>query len=138
VNKNKPIFDRHKTATEKLPRILVVDDDSAGADSLAFMLAHAGYETQVAYSGKEAIERAKEFKPDMLLSDVRMPEIDGVQSAIEISKLFPQCQCLLFSGHVDSRAIIDDCRGKGHKFEYFEKPLHPQELISKLRFALSR
>jgi two-component system response regulator HydG len=116
----------------------VVDDDSAGADSLAFMLTHAGYETQVAYSGKEAIKRAHEFKPDMLLSDVRMPEVDGVRAAIEIAKLLPHCQCLLFSGHTDSRALIDDCRSKGHKFEYFEKPLHPQELISKLKVALNR
>jgi len=135
-NKSKPIFDRHKPPPQKLPRVLVVDDDAAGADSLAFMLTHAGYKTAVAYSGKEAIERANEFKPDMLLSDVGMPEIDGVQAAIEISKLFPHCQCLLFSGHVDSRSVIDDYRNQGHKFEFFEKPLHPQELISKLKFAL--
>jgi DNA-binding NtrC family response regulator len=134
--KNKPIFDRHKPPPQKLPKVLVVDDDAAGADSLAFMLSHAGYQTAVAYSGKEAIARAAEFKPDMLLSDVRMPEVDGVQTAVAISKLFPQCQCLLFSGHVNSKSLIDDFREKGHKFEFFEKPLHPQELISKLKFAL--
>ena len=138
TSRSKPIFDRHKVTAEKPRKILVVDDDTSGADSLAFMLSNAGYETSVAYSGTEAIERAKEFKPDMLLCDVRMAGVDGVQAAIEISKLFPLCQCLLFSGDVGSRTLIDDYRSNGHKFQYFEKPLHPQELISKLKSALSR
>ena len=136
ANKNKPIFDRHQPVTQNRPKILVVDDDAAGADSLAFMLTHAGYKTSVAYSGKEAVERANEFAPDMLLSDVRMPEMDGVEAAIAILRLFPHCQCLLFSGHVDSRPLIEDYRNKGHNLEFLEKPLHPQELISRLKVTL--
>jgi DNA-binding NtrC family response regulator len=139
MDRNKPIFARRKTpAAPKLPRILIVDDDSAGADSLGFMLSHAGYETRVGYSGKEAIEAASQFKPDMLICDVRMPEIDGIQAAIEITKTFPLCRVLLFSGHVDNRRLIDDYQEKGHKFEFVEKPLHPQQLISKLKSALPR
>ena len=136
MKRNEPIFDRHRTPPARLRKILVVDDDSAGADSLAFMLSHGGYQTRVAYSGKEAIQGAKEFEPDMLISDVRMPEIDGIQVAVEISKLFPPCRVLLFSGDVESRLLIEDCRTKGYNFEFFEKPLHPQELMSKLKFAL--
>jgi Response regulator containing CheY-like receiver, AAA-type ATPase, and DNA-binding domains len=102
------------------------------------MLSHAGYETRVGYSGKEAIEAANQFKPDMLICDVRMPEIDGIQAAIEITKSFPLCRVLLFSGQVDNRQLVDDYQEKGHKFEFIEKPLHPQQLISKLKFALPR
>jgi DNA-binding NtrC family response regulator len=139
MDRNKPIFNRQKTpAAPKLPRILIVDDDAPGADSLGFMLAHAGYETRVGYSGKEAIEAANQFKPDMLICDVRMPDIDGIQAAIEITRIFPLCQVLLFSGHVDNQQLVDDYQEKGHKFEFIEKPLHPQQLISKLKFALPR
>jgi hypothetical protein len=45
---------------------------------------------------------------------------------------------LLFSCHVDNRRLIDDYQEKGHKFEFVEKPLHPQQLISKLKSALPR
>jgi len=139
MDRNKPIFARQKTpAAPKLPKILIVDDDAPGADSLGFMLSHAGYETRVGYSGKEAIEAANQFKPDMLICDVRMPDIDGIQAAIEITKILPLCQVLLFSGHLYNQQLVDEYQEKGHKFEFIEKPLHPQQLISKLKFALPR
>src|SRR3954469_1914912 len=106
MDRNKPIFNRQKTpAAPKLPRILIVDDDAPGADSLGFMLAHAGYETRVGYSGQAAIEAANQSKRDMLIGDARMPDTAGTQAAIEITKIFPLCQVLLFSGQGDNQQL---------------------------------
>ena len=116
-------------------RILVVDDERAIADSLAFMLSHEGYEVKPAYSGSEAVEIAKQFKPELLITDVVMPGVSGTDAAISISKSLPECKTLLFSGHVKGRELAESARSQGLNFELIEKPLHPQELLQRIRLS---
>jgi PAS domain S-box-containing protein len=65
-------------------RILVVDDSRDGAESLGLMLALAGHETELAYDGVEAIERAEQFRPDLILMDVGMPRLNGLDATRRI------------------------------------------------------
>ncbi|HTX04318.1 MAG TPA: PAS domain S-box protein, partial [Steroidobacteraceae bacterium] len=62
-------------------RVLIVDDNVDAADSLALLLSHAGHETQVAYSGREALERVESFEPQLALLDIGLPEMDGYELA---------------------------------------------------------
>ena len=62
-------------------RILVVDDDRDGAESLALLLRIEGYSTQSAYDGMEALRVAREFLPHVVLLDISMPELDGFDVA---------------------------------------------------------
>lgn len=62
-----------------MPVILVIDDDPRMADLIQDMVAMAGYETAVAYSGLEGLDHAREGMPDLILVDIRMPEMDGWQ-----------------------------------------------------------
>ena len=131
----RPLLPRENSSKGK---ILVVDDEQAVADSLTFMLNHEGYKTEAVYSGDAAVKKAKEFKPDLVISDVIMPGRNGIDACIEISRGLPGCKAMLFSGQTISRDLVDEAGKEGHNFDLVEKPLHPQELLSRVRFALSR
>ena len=62
-------------------RILVADDNRDGADTLAMVLEYLGYETAVAYNGKEAVQVAHNFNPDVVILDINMPVMDGYEAA---------------------------------------------------------
>ena len=114
--------------------VLVVDDDKAVADSLAFMLRHAGYETHAAYSFRQAAADATSLRPDVMVADIRLPDGNGIDLAVQIRKVLASCKILLFSGDVESNSLVDQSRFKGHNFQFVEKPIHPQDLILKLRW----
>jgi len=114
-------------------RILVADDERIIADTLAMILNHNGYESVPVYGGRQAVERARRWSPQLFLGDVNMPEFNGIRAAVEICELFPQCRVLLFSGEPDSRILIRDSNFKGHPYEFLEKPIPPLDLLSRIR-----
>jgi len=83
---------------EAKPRVLVADDERVIADTLVIILNQAGFEATAAYSGKEALDLADSLKPDMLISDVIMPDLSGIDAAITVRARHPSCKILLFSG----------------------------------------
>jgi CheY-like chemotaxis protein len=115
------------------PRILVVDDEKIIADTIVQILNRNGFIAEAAYGGEEAIEKAKRHCPELVLSDVLMPEVDGVEAAIQIRKLCPDTRIVLFSGQAATVEILARARERGHSFELLPKPIHPTELIKHLR-----
>jgi CheY-like chemotaxis protein len=115
------------------PRILVADDERIIADTLATILSQNGYESSPVYGGRLAVERARRWRPDLFLGDVSMPEVDGIQAAIEICTIFPGCRVLLFSGEPSSKILVRDAATKGHRFEFLEKPIPPVDLLRRIR-----
>ncbi|HEV2579022.1 MAG TPA: response regulator [Acidobacteriaceae bacterium] len=115
------------------PRILVVDDEKVIADTIVQILNRNGFIAEPAYGGQEAIDRAKRHCPDLVLSDVLMPKVDGVEAAIEIRKHCPETRIVLFSGQSATVEILARARERGHSFELLPKPIHPTELIKHLR-----
>jgi DNA-binding response OmpR family regulator len=113
--------------------VLVVDDERAVADSLAFMLRHEGYKAQVAYSFEEATKEMSRIQPDLVIADVLLPDGNGIELAVRLRKERPLCRVLLFSGGVESHSLVSNARAEGHDFLFVEKPIHPQDLLSKLR-----
>ena len=69
----------------------------------------------------------------MVLSDVVMPGITGIELAIAIRQQFPRCHIVLFSGQAQTKEILEDARRRGYDFELLAKPLHPEELLTKLK-----
>lgn len=118
--------------TQPAMRVLVVDDEHLIADTLALILSLKGFEAQTAYSGKEAIETAKSMKPHIVLSDVVMRETGGIEAALEISRLFPRCQIILFSGQASTVDLLEQARQNGVGWEVWQKPLHPTTLVERL------
>jgi CheY-like chemotaxis protein len=112
--------------------VLVVDDEQRIADTLAIILSSKGYTSQAAYSGVTALAMCGNFSPDLLLSDVVMPEMNGIELAIAIRRIFPACKVLLFSGQAATAEMLEEATSRGHRFELLAKPVHPLELLDKV------
>lgn len=115
------------------PRVIVVDDEHVIADTLATILNRSGFEASAAYTGSQAVELARAIKPDLIISDVIMPDMNGIEAAILIRGFLPSCKVLLFSGQAATADLLSNARASGHEFEILAKPLHPQDLLAKLR-----
>jgi len=122
-----PLEDSIGNATHRAT-ILVVDDEPLVADTLSAILAQAGYKTHTAYDGTTALQLASEFTPHLLISDVAMPEMNGVELAIALVVEQTKCKVLLFSGHATSADLVDAVDA-GHEFRLLRKPIHPTELL---------
>ncbi|HKD45759.1 MAG TPA: response regulator [Candidatus Angelobacter sp.] len=114
------------------PRVLVVDDERVIADTLAIILNQNGFEATAVYTGSAAVERARASQPDLVISDVIMPDMNGIEAAIQIRQMLPKCKILLFSGQAATADLLEKARAQGHEFEILAKPVHPQDLLAKL------
>jgi len=118
------------------PRVLVADDERLIANTLGTILTRSGFETTVVYDGQQAVDAARVWRPDILLSDVVMPALNGVEAAIQICAIIPECRVLLFSGQAGTSDLLQAARARGHNFEVLPKPIPPNELLAHLRSAL--
>jgi CheY-like chemotaxis protein len=114
------------------PKVLIVDDEQIIANTLAMILSRAGYDALTAYCGETAVEVALRFEPDMLISDVFMPGITGIEAAVQIRADCPACKVLLFSGQAASINMLEMARSQDHQFEILLKPVHPADLLARL------
>jgi DNA-binding response OmpR family regulator len=113
-------------------RILVIDDEVNIADSLAEILSDYGYQALAFYDGHTAIAATREMCPDLVLCDVVMPRLDGVDTVLAIRELCSTARIFLFSGQASTTDILEKARAQGHWFEVLPKPIHPNELLKKL------
>ena len=120
-------------ATPSKPRVLVADDEQVIANTLAIILNQAGFEARAVYSGEKALEALDTFQPDMLISDVIMTGMTGIEAAIATRSKNPKCKILLFSGQAATADLLEKARAQGHEFEILAKPVHPTDLLAKLR-----
>jgi CheY-like chemotaxis protein len=120
-------------ATPSKPRVLVADDEQVIANTLAIILNQAGFEARAVYSGEKVLEALEEFQPDMLISDVIMTGMTGIEAAIATRDKMPGCKILLFSGQATTADLLEKARQEGHEFEILAKPVHPTDLLAKLR-----
>ena len=117
----------------KKPRVLVVDDEQVIADTLAKILDLNGFEASAVYTGTAAVETARSIEPDLIISDVIMPDMNGIEAAISIRNFLPGCKILLFSGQAATADLLETARAQGHEFEIIAKPIHPSDLLAKLK-----
>ena len=121
-----------RTTTAK-PKVLVADDEQVIANTLAIILNQAGFEARAVFSGEDAVKLLDTFQPDMLISDVIMSEMTGIEAAIITRAKLPKCKILLFSGQAATADLLEKAREQGHEFEILAKPVHPTDLLAKLR-----
>lgn len=120
------------------PRVLVVDDEASIAQTLQAILNQEGFEVATAFRGEEAVSAAREWQPDLVLSDVVMPGMSGIEAAIQISEALPRCRIVLISGQGMVHDMMETARAQGYDFDLLMKPMHPRELIEYLRRVLSQ
>ena len=117
-----------KDSPNQIRRVLVVDDERPISDSLAMILSHKGFVAKTATNGEEAIELARVFLPDLLISDVVLGGITGIEAANEILTFLPTCKVILFSGQATTLELLRRSRTT-QNFEILPKPMHPDVLL---------
>ena len=113
-----------------MARVVVIDDEHIVADTLVQILIMHGYKAKAYYSGQTALEDAREFRPEVVLSDVQMQPIDGIEATIRIRELLPDCRMILFTASPVRAEIHQRISKLG--FEFLERPLHPAEVLALL------
>jgi len=122
------------TTNSKPARILVAEDEALIRLDLVEMLTEAGYEVVAqAANGIQAIELAKEFKPDLAILDVKMPELDGISAAEQIIEIAPVLMLTAFS----QKELVERARDAG-VMAYVVKPFSIDDLTPAIEIAMSR
>ena len=124
----------NNTSENRPARILVAEDEALIRLDLVEMLTEAGYEVVAqATNGVEAIALAKEFKPDLAILDVKMPELDGISAAQEIIEISPVLMLTAFS----QKELVERARDAG-VMAYVVKPFSINDLTPAIEIAMSR
>ena len=119
------------------PLVLVVDDEQVIADTLAAILSRSGYTALTAYDGASALETAHLIPPQMMITDVSMPGMSGIELAIAVRESVPDCKVLLFAGQSSTADLLAAARDAGYEFEALAKPIHPTELLARVSKCLT-
>ena len=112
------------------PRVLVVDDEAVIADTLVEILSLSGFPAIAAYDGNGALGAALLQPPEMLITDVALPGMYGIDLAITVKRVYPDCKILLFSGQATTADLLADARQAGYRFTLLTKPVAPQEILA--------
>jgi CheY-like chemotaxis protein len=123
---------REHPSTRRL-RVLVVDDEPTITETLVEILNGEGFDAVSASTGEAALSSARSFLPDVIISDVVMPGMNGVELGMQLRTLLPKCRIILFSGQSATVDLLRDARKLGHEFEIVPKPMKPESLISMIR-----
>lgn len=116
-------------------RALVIDDDLALADVLSFTLRRAGYEVSVAHDGRAALERWLADQPDLIILDLNLPKIGGLQVCREIRK-DSKVPIIILSVRSDEDDIVEGLKLGAD--DYIVKPFSPRQLIARAEAVLRR
>lgn len=110
-------------------RILVVEDEAVVLHTLQLILKQHGYDVRGARDGAEALAIVPRFAPNILLCDINLPDMDGIQISLEVKQAFSDCRIVLLSGEITSTELLEEAQRQGHRFEVLAKPIEPQKLL---------
>jgi DNA-binding response OmpR family regulator len=116
-------------------KILVVDDEIVIRESLTEVLQLEDYQVETAGTGEEALKTLEEDSFDLVLMDIKMPGIGGVEAMHEINKLYPDTRIILITGYGTLDTAIDAIRSGAH--DYILKPVYPDDILLSISRALS-
>ncbi|MBW1739850.1 MAG: response regulator [Deltaproteobacteria bacterium] len=117
-------------------RILIVDDEQEFAESLSERLTIRGYEVATSLNGQDALEKVKGYNFDVVILDVLMPGMDGVEVLREIKKIKPLTEVIMLTGNASVESAVEGM--KLGAYDYLMKPCDTEELLSKVNKAYER
>lgn len=115
---------------EARTRVTVIDDEPIIAVTLVEILKLHGFEAKAYYDGESALVDARWFRPHVVLSDVRMQKMDGIQTALRFRESHPDCRIILFTASPLRSDLYERISQLG--FEFLQRPLHPREVLALL------
>jgi len=117
-------------------RILVIDDEESMRDSCALILSKEGYEPELAEDGTIGLEKAKDFKPDLVLIDLKMPGISGMEVLEKIQEIDPYIIPVVITGYATVDSAVEAMK-KG-AYDFIPKPFTPEQLRVIIRRGLEK
>ena len=117
-------------------RVLLVDDEEDFVEMLSLRLQEAGEKVSAAYSGEECLDALAKTHIDVVVLDIKMPGMDGMETLVEIKKRFPLVEVIMLTGHGSAETAVEGM--KLGAFDYLMKPAEFEELTSKLQRARER
>jgi len=115
------------------PLVLVADDEYLIRTTIVEILRAEGYDAVGVQDGMAAVECAARLNPDVFLTDVSMPRMNGIDAAKHIRQSFPTTRVICFSGHAATSELLARARQEGNEFEFLAKPIRPATLIQTIR-----
>jgi len=119
-----------------MARILVVDDDQGMREFLEIMLTREGYKVKAASGGKEALSLCGKKKFDLVITDLKMPKIDGIDLLKAVKEISPETMVILITGYASGETAV--AAMKEGAFDYLEKNFDVEDLKSTVKDALSK
>ena len=117
-------------------RVLVVDDEEIVRESYRLALTDAGYMVQAVGNGRDALQACRSDRYDVLLADLRMPDMDGMEVSQAVRKEFPEVRIIIITGYPSPETLAQATQlGVS---DYLEKPIGPDRLSEATAVALSR
>jgi DNA-binding response OmpR family regulator len=123
-------------SSDDRPMVLVVDDEPVIADTLVEILNRSGYAAIAAYDGEDALETALLMPPELVIADVGLPGISGIEVATVLRTKLPECKVLLLSGRAAPTGLSEPVKMDGNGFAVINKPIHPTELLAQISESL--
>ena len=110
-------------------KVLVIDDERSISDTLAKIFSANGYEARAAYTAEQAAQIVREWLPDLVIIDVVLPGMNGIEFASMLTEQYPRCRLLLLSGDTRTGDLLADAATKGQAFDILAKPVHPTVIL---------
>lgn len=110
--------------------VLVADDEVLVAETLVEILRDEGFAAESVRDGVAAVEFVRKRKPDIVICDVVMPNLNGIEAAKQIREIAPETHILLFSGQAATMDLLEEAQTKGFNFEILAKPMKPETLLA--------
>ena len=117
-------------------RILVIDDEDIVRTSCSRALVPAGYEVKAAKNGLEGLKMISDEKFDLVLTDLKMPDMDGIEVLKRIKEEWPEIEVIIITGYQTVDTAVKSI--KLGAFDYIEKPFTPDALVAAVAKALNR
>jgi len=117
-------------------KIMLVDDETRFLETTSKLLARRGYEALTAASGEEALAKLETHAPEVVILDVKMPGLDGVETLKRIKALYPLVEVIMLTGHATVSSAVQGL--KAGAFDYIAKPCDLDELLAKAEEAFEK
>ncbi len=117
-------------------RVLLVDDEEDFVEMLSLRLQEAGEKVSAAHSGEGCLDALAKTHIDVVVLDIKMPGMDGMETLVEIKKRFPLVEVIMLTGHGSTETAVEGM--KLGAFDYLMKPADFDELTAKLQNARKR
>ena len=109
--------------------VLVVDGEPAVADAIADVLRRSDFCAMAAYRAETALQDAAMIPPDLMIIDILLPGMNGIELAMIMEKEYPRCRVLLLTADAGAEGLLEMMRKEGRTFPVLMKPMYPADVL---------